>query len=88
MIGTGLFGVLSPTGPRAAAEEAPPGIHIDFPRGGQTRDRVVAIKGRVVNLTVPRVTIVLNGIPLSIPAQGGAFETKQVLAPGQNADYD
>jgi uncharacterized protein YfaP (DUF2135 family) len=73
------------TAPPAIAGEPPPSVRIESPRGGQTRERVVAIRGRVTALDVPRVTLVLNGVPLSIPVQGGAFETKQVLAPGENA---
>jgi uncharacterized protein YfaP (DUF2135 family) len=73
--------------PRAAADEAsspPLSVRIAAPRGGQTRERLVTIAGEVRGLTGDRLTLVLNGVALSIPRSGDAFSTPQVLAPGLN----
>lgn len=64
---------------------APPEIQITTPRGGQTKDRVATITGTVQGITAQRLTLVLNGVTLSIPRSGDGFQTKQVLAPGWNA---
>jgi uncharacterized protein YfaP (DUF2135 family) len=45
---------------------------------------VVSIRGSTFRVAGERLTLVLNGVPLSIPRQGDAFETTQVLAPGLN----
>jgi uncharacterized protein YfaP (DUF2135 family) len=68
----------------ASADGAPPTIRILTPRGGQTNERVVKVSGRVAGVTGSRVTIVWNGVPLSVPRENDAFETTQVLAPGLN----
>ncbi len=70
---------------RDAAPTAKPMIRITSPRGGQTRERVVTIQGEVTGVTSKRLTLVLNGVPLSIPRDGNKFATQQVLAPGWNA---
>lgn len=70
---------------RDAAPAASPKIRITSPRGGQTRERIVAIEGEVTGVTAKRLTLVLNGVPLSIPREGNKFSTRQVLAPGWNA---
>lgn len=72
--------------PNVAAEEAAgtPSLAITSPRGGQTRTRVIKIAGTLANVRSERLTLVLNGVPLSIPRSGDAFETEQVLAPGPN----
>ena len=70
---------------RDAAPAAVPKIRITSPRGGQTRDRVVSITGEVAGVKSDRLTLVLNGVPLSIPRDGNKFATQQVLAPGWNA---
>jgi uncharacterized protein YfaP (DUF2135 family) len=68
----------------ASPVEGPGRIRILAPRGGQTRDRVVAIRGTAVGVSAPRLTLVLNGVPLSIANDSGSFATEQVLAPGLN----
>lgn len=68
-----------------APRPAPARLTITSPRGGQTEQRVVRIQGTVTGVTAERLTLVLNGVPLSIPRQGDRFETEQVLAPGPNA---
>lgn len=65
--------------PRTAAR-----IRITSPRGGQTHERLVSIAGEVEGVSAERLTLVLNGIPLSIPREGDSFSTQQVLAPGLN----
>jgi uncharacterized protein YfaP (DUF2135 family) len=61
-----------------------PSLVITAPIGGQTDERVVTIRGTAEGVTAERVTLVLNGVALSIPRSGEAFETVQVLAPGWN----
>lgn len=70
-----------------AAAEKPtrrPTVTITSPRCGQTRSRVIKIAGTLEGVEAKRLTLVLNGVPLSIPRNGDAFETQQVLAPGPN----
>lgn len=76
--------------PSAHGEDAPAAsnrgrIQITSPRGGQSDERVATIKGTAVGLEGQRLTLVLNGVPLSIANKNGHFETKQVLAPGWNS---
>jgi uncharacterized protein YfaP (DUF2135 family) len=61
-----------------------PSLSITSPRGGQTRARVIKIAGTLHDVAAERLTLVLNGVPLSVPRSGDAFETQQVLAPGPN----
>jgi uncharacterized protein YfaP (DUF2135 family) len=61
-----------------------PLLRITSPRGGQTRERVVTIDGEARGIDAPRLTLVLNGVALSIPHQEGRFSTSQILAPGPN----
>ena len=69
-----------------ASDPAPaPRIVITTPLGGQTKDRVVQITGRVENLSLERLTLVVNGIPMSVAVQNGAFTQPQVLSPGTNS---
>jgi uncharacterized protein YfaP (DUF2135 family) len=77
---------LALSGPTAVrAEDPPAALVLEAPRGGQTRERVIPIRGRLTGARVPRLTLVLNGVPLSIPVSDeGTFETRQVLAPGEN----
>jgi uncharacterized protein YfaP (DUF2135 family) len=75
--------------PRVAlhAKEAPAPLAVSIlsPRGGQTRERVVTIRGTVSGFTGERVTLVLNGVAMSVPRSGDGFSSPQVLAPGSNA---
>ncbi len=68
----------------AVAEEPTARLRITSPRGGQTRARVVRIAGTLEGVQAERLTLVLNGVPLSIPRSGDTFSTEQVLAPGPN----
>lgn len=63
----------------------PPFVRITGPRGGQTKERVVEVTGEVHGVTGKRLTLVMGGVPLSIPHDGGKFTTRQVLAPGWNS---
>jgi uncharacterized protein YfaP (DUF2135 family) len=67
------------------AREAPVSVRIESPRGGQTRDRIVTIRGTLSGYRGDRVTIALNGVPMTVPREGDAFSTTQVLAPGLNS---
>lgn len=72
----------------ARAEPAPappPRLRLLAPLGGQTRERVVTIRGEAQGIKAERLTLVLNGVPLSIPRSEAGFETQQVLAPGRNS---
>ena len=62
-----------------------PRLVLTAPLGGQTKDRVVEIKGRIENLSIERLTLVVNGIPMSVAVQNGAFTQPQVLSPGTNS---
>ena len=62
-----------------------PDVAIETPRGGQTKARIATISGSVRGVTAERLTLVLNGVSLSIARTGERFETTQVLAPGWNA---
>ena len=80
-----LFGLALPAMPAPVAAEPPAAsLRITAPRGGQTRQRVVKITGTLAHVTAKRLTLVLNGVPLSIPRDGDGFSTEQVLAPGPN----
>lgn len=68
----------------APAAAPPLGVRITAPDGGQTSERVVTIRGRATGHTSDRVTLVVNGLAMTVPLQGGAFEQPQVLAPGLN----
>jgi uncharacterized protein YfaP (DUF2135 family) len=71
----------------AAADPAPAQVarvRITAPRGGQVGERVVVIRGECPGVTAARLTLVLNGVPLSIARSGETFQTEQVLAPGLN----
>jgi uncharacterized protein YfaP (DUF2135 family) len=71
--------------PRGAA--SPPqslAVRILAPFGGMTSERVVTVRGRVEGPAVERLTLVVNGTPLSVAISGGNFEQPQVLGPGLN----
>jgi uncharacterized protein YfaP (DUF2135 family) len=68
------------------AEPAPQAlrVRITSPSGGQTTTRVVSIAGTVAGPAVGRATVVLNGVPMSVAIENGAFTVAQVLSPGAN----
>jgi uncharacterized protein YfaP (DUF2135 family) len=84
--GLGLLAPLPLHGSEPEAPEAPPAptVRITAPRGGQTRARLVTIAGELQGVEAQRLTLVLNGVPLSIPAENEKFSTPQVLSPGWN----
>lgn len=69
----------------ASEPSGPARVTITWPLGGQTTSRVVQIAGRVENLAIERLTLVVNGIPMSVPVSGGSFTQPQVLSPGVNS---
>jgi uncharacterized protein YfaP (DUF2135 family) len=80
----------------ASAEDPPapaaPVVRITSPRGGQTGERVIAIRAQVEGYRGGRATLVLNGVPMSVAATpagpGGALravDVPQVLSPGLNS---
>jgi uncharacterized protein YfaP (DUF2135 family) len=60
-------------------------VRLESPRGGQTAERVASVRGRVEGYAGSRVTLVVNGVPLSVAVEGGRFEQPQVLSPGANS---
>jgi uncharacterized protein YfaP (DUF2135 family) len=54
------------------------------PRGGFTTQRVQEIKGQVTGFAGNRATLVINGIPQTIPLSNGTFSINAVVSPGIN----
>lgn len=69
----------------AVAAPEPLSVRIVKPLGGQTSDRVVTIAGSLAGYRGERMTLVVNGIPMSVAVQNGRFEQPQVLSPGLNS---
>ena len=69
-----------PASPRAA-----PTVRIESPRGGQTSERVVPVRAAITGFSGRRATLVVNGIPMTVPVENGRLESPQVLSPGLNA---
>ena len=78
-------GLLAPRASSAPEPRVPLAIHIQKPLGGQTSERVVTIQGTVAGYAGARLTLVVNGIPMTVPVESGAFSQPQVLSPGPNA---
>jgi uncharacterized protein YfaP (DUF2135 family) len=82
-------GFLLATGGRAAAgpedSPSPLSVRIESPRGGQTSERVVQVKAAIAGYQGQRATLVVNGIPMTVPVENGRVESPQVLSPGSNA---
>lgn len=57
---------------------------IESPNGGFTTERIQKISGSVSGLNGDRITIVINGIPQTVPVSGGRFAMNAVVAPGNN----
>jgi uncharacterized protein YfaP (DUF2135 family) len=74
----------APSPPPAAAAPAALSVRLVKPDGGQTSERVVTLEGRVTGNAGPRVTLVVNGLAMSVPIKDGAFSQPQVLSPGTN----
>ncbi len=67
------------------ARPLPMEVRLTSPRGGQTSERVISIAGTVRGIQTDRITLVVNGIPMSVGVDGnGAFQQPQVLSPGLN----
>jgi len=74
-----LLGMLSAMVPLHAATAT-----ILSPRGGFTTKRVQEIKGRVEGISGNRATLIINGIPQTIPLNNGEFSISAVVSPGNN----
>jgi uncharacterized protein YfaP (DUF2135 family) len=61
-----------------------PVVKITNPRGGWTSERIIDVKGTVSDANITRLTLVVNGVPMTIRASGGSFTSKLVLSPGAN----
>ncbi len=69
----------------APTPPSPLEVKLTAPRGGQTSERVIGIAGTVRGFPSDRITLVVNGIPMSVGVDGsGAFHQPQVLSPGLN----
>ena len=81
-----LLAALSYASTTVTAEEPvrKPTVRIVSPRGGQTHERLITISGHTEDHDADRLTLVLNGVALSIPKKDEGFSTTQVLAPGLN----
>lgn len=72
--------ILVNTAPLLAAE-----ITFDSPSGGFTTHQIYQISGSVTGYSKNRCTLVINGIPQTVPLMGnGRFEINAVAAPGLN----
>jgi uncharacterized protein YfaP (DUF2135 family) len=65
--------------------DAPLTVRIEQPLGGQTSERVVTVQGTATGDEDGRVTLVLNGVAVSVGVENGRFSLPQVLAPGPNS---
>jgi uncharacterized protein YfaP (DUF2135 family) len=59
-------------------------INIDSPSGGFTTNRITEIKGRITGYNSNRCTLVINGIPQTIPVSGNRFNLTSIASPGLN----
>jgi uncharacterized protein YfaP (DUF2135 family) len=59
-------------------------VRITSPRNGYTTQRVQQISGTVENYTKDRITVIINGIPLTVITGNGQFSLSAVVAPGLN----
>jgi uncharacterized protein YfaP (DUF2135 family) len=87
LLGLGVLLLAHPSArsePSETPEPHEPTVRITSPRGGQTRDRIVTVQGEVHGIEAERLTLVLNGVALSIPREAEGFATPQILAPGWN----
>jgi uncharacterized protein YfaP (DUF2135 family) len=75
----------APAPPPPPAPPAPLSVRIDTPRGGQTTERIVSVSGTVTGYAGDRLTLVFNGVPMSVAVTSGRFQQPQVLSPGLNA---
>ena len=59
-------------------------VVIESPRGGFTTQWIQQIKGSVTGVNVDRATLVINGIPQTVPLSNGRFSINAVVSPGVN----
>jgi uncharacterized protein YfaP (DUF2135 family) len=59
-------------------------VSIESPRGGFTTQWVQQIKGSVSGSKSDRATLVINGIPQTVPLSNGRFSINAVVSPGLN----
>ena len=57
---------------------------IESPRGGFTTQWIQQIKGSVTGANADRATLVINGIPQTVPLTNGRFSINAVVSPGLN----
>ncbi len=61
-----------------------PQVKITSPSGGWSSDRIITAGGTISDADIKTVTLVVNGIPMTIRAKAGSFSAKLVLSPGRN----
>lgn len=59
-------------------------VVIESPRGGFTTQWIQQIKGTVTGTNDNRATLVINGIPQTVPLSNGRFSINAVVSPGVN----
>ncbi len=59
-------------------------IDIESPSGGFTTKRMTSIKGSVTGYSSGRCTLVINGIPQTIPLTNNNFNITSIASPGLN----
>lgn len=59
-------------------------VKIESPKAGFTTERVQKIEGTVTDFDGNRATLVINGIPQTIPVYSGRFSLEAIVAPGSN----
>lgn len=62
----------------------PPTVRIESPGAGWTAQRIVTLSGVVEGEGISRVVVNANGTVFTLPVEGGRFERRLVLAPGEN----
>lgn len=76
--------LLSAGEPEEKKPAAAPEVAITVPRGGWTTERIVEVAGTISDPSVLRLTLVYNGVPMTIRASEGQFKATLVLSPGSN----
>ena len=59
-------------------------VQLVSPRPGWTQQRVVWVQGTVSDKRITTATVTLNNTPLPISVQGGRFEVRLLLQPGES----
>jgi len=69
--------------PHKPVKAEPPKVHLLSPRPGWTGQRLTTIQGTVSDRRVAVVHVAMAGLDLPVNVQGGRFEVKLLLPPGE-----